>query len=138
MSTLIENRQPTNPSSLGHLVARHPVVAFLLMAYTFVWTIQFAAFQLGLPLRLGSSIAVIFGMALPAFLVTAAMSGRAGVGDLLRRALRWRVGVRWYLIRFWGFWWPRCSSRVRFSVWHRSRRLWRSGRSSLRCSCRRS
>jgi membrane protease YdiL (CAAX protease family) len=37
------------------------------------------------------------GVALPAFLVMAAMHGRAGVRDLARRSLRWRVGLRWYL-----------------------------------------
>jgi hypothetical protein len=51
---------------------RRLVAAFLLMAYAFGWTIQLAAFQFGLSFRLGSSIAVIFGLALPAFLVTAA------------------------------------------------------------------
>jgi membrane protease YdiL (CAAX protease family) len=38
------------------------------------------------------------GLALAAFLVTAALSGRAGVADLGRRSVRWRVPVRWYLI----------------------------------------
>ena len=38
------------------------------------------------------------GAGLAAFLVTAALSGRAGVADLGRRSLRWRVRVRWYLI----------------------------------------
>ena len=38
------------------------------------------------------------GVGLAAFLVTAALSGRAGVADLRRRSLRWRVQVRWYLI----------------------------------------
>ena len=38
------------------------------------------------------------GVGLAAFLVTAALSGRAGAADLGRRSLRWRVPVRWYLI----------------------------------------
>jgi membrane protease YdiL (CAAX protease family) len=38
------------------------------------------------------------GLAVGAFLVTAALSGRAGVADLARRAVRWRVPLRWYLI----------------------------------------
>src|SRR5215218_4343964 len=45
-----------------------------------------------------SAVGAIFGLALPAFLVTAATNGRAGVRDLLRRTLRWRVGVGWYLL----------------------------------------
>ena len=38
------------------------------------------------------------GVGLAAFLVTAALAGRAGVADLGRRSVRWRVPVRWYLI----------------------------------------
>jgi uncharacterized protein len=38
------------------------------------------------------------GLALPAFLITAATDGRAGVRDLLRRTSRWRVGIGWYLL----------------------------------------
>jgi len=72
-------------------------VVFLLMAYAIAWTLQFAAFQVGLSFRLGSSIGMIFGLVLPAFLVTAATSGKAGVRNLLGRVFRWRVGVRWYL-----------------------------------------
>lgn len=83
-------------------MARRPVVAFLVTAYAIAWTIQFAAFQLGLSFRVGSSIAMIFGLALPAFLVTAATSGRAGVRDLLARVFRWRVGVGWYLLAILG------------------------------------
>jgi uncharacterized protein len=34
--------------------------------------------------------------------VTTAKDGKEGVRDLLRRCLRWRVGVRWYLIALFG------------------------------------
>jgi membrane protease YdiL (CAAX protease family) len=44
----------------------------------------------------------LFSVALPAFLVVAAMHGKAGVRDLARRSLRWRVGARWYLIALLG------------------------------------
>ncbi|HEX6758624.1 MAG TPA: hypothetical protein VF086_09480 [Propionibacteriaceae bacterium] len=30
--------------------------------------------------------------------ITAATDGRAGVRDLLRRTLRWRVGIGWYML----------------------------------------
>lgn len=90
----VSRQPPAARSPLGRLVARHPVVAFLVMAYALAWTIQLAAFQFGLSFRVGSSISMIFGLALPAFLVTAAISGKAGVLDLLGRVFRWRVGVR--------------------------------------------
>ena len=103
MSTATENHQrPDSSSSLRDLAARHPVAAFLVMGYTLAWTIQLAAFQLGLSLRLLSSLSMIFGLALAAFLVTAVTAGKAGVRDLVGRCLRWRVGIRWYLLALLG------------------------------------
>jgi uncharacterized protein len=49
----------------------------------------------GLPLQ---GVFLSLGTGLAAFLVTAALLGRAGVADLTRRSGRWRVPVRWYLI----------------------------------------
>jgi hypothetical protein len=48
------------------------------------------------------SLGTIFGVALAAFLVVAATDGQAGVRDLARRSLRWRVSVRWYLVALFG------------------------------------
>jgi membrane protease YdiL (CAAX protease family) len=50
----------------------------------------------GLPLH--GVVGGVLGVGLAAFLVTAALSGRAGVADLVRRSVRWRLSVRWYLI----------------------------------------
>ena len=38
----------------------------------------------------------VLGSAVPAFIVTALVSGKAGVGDLARRSFGWRVPLRWY------------------------------------------
>jgi len=110
MSTTTENHQPAAYSALGRLVARHPVAAFLFMVYAITWIIFLPVVLQGrgllaLPIDLSEglafnafvAIATIFGVALPAFLVTAATGGEEGVRDLLRRSLKWRVGVRWYL-----------------------------------------
>jgi membrane protease YdiL (CAAX protease family) len=40
----------------------------------------------------------VLGSAVPAFIVAALVSGKAGVRDLARRSFRWRVPLRWYLI----------------------------------------
>jgi membrane protease YdiL (CAAX protease family) len=40
----------------------------------------------------------LLSVALPAFLVVAALQGKDGVLDLAKRSLRWRVGAGWYLI----------------------------------------
>jgi membrane protease YdiL (CAAX protease family) len=87
------------------------VTAFLIMAFVFAWTIMlplllsesgFGLLPFTLPWRVFGSLMSVFGLALPAFLVTAATEGKAGVRDLLGRCLRWRVGIRWYLIALFG------------------------------------
>ena len=112
MTTATENLQPSKPSSsLKAVVAHHPVAAFLLMAFVFSWTIMlplllseggFGVVPIKLPWQSFGSLMSIFGLALPAFLVTAAMEGKDGVRDLRRRILRWRVGVHWYLMALLG------------------------------------
>ena len=115
MPTATENRQPTPLSPLKRLVIRHPVAAFLLMLYAIAWSVFLpvvlqARGLLALPVDLSegfafdavTSLASILGVALPAFLVTAAISGKAGVRDLLSRCLRWRVGIVWYLAALFG------------------------------------
>jgi membrane protease YdiL (CAAX protease family) len=104
-------QHPISRSSLRRLVVRHPVAAFLVMAFVFSWTIMlplllsesgFGVLPFALPWQVFGSLMSIFGLALPAFLITAATDGEAGVRDLLRRILRWRVGVHWYLLALFG------------------------------------
>jgi membrane protease YdiL (CAAX protease family) len=115
MPTATENRQPSPLSPLKRLVVRHPVAAFLVMLYAIAWSVFLpvvlqARGLLALPVDLSegfafdavTSLASILGVALPAFLVTAATSGKAGVRDLLGRCLRWRVGIVWYLAALFG------------------------------------
>jgi membrane protease YdiL (CAAX protease family) len=89
--------------SVRHLVARHPVATFLCLCYAVTWATAVPWFRartdiLPFDLPMWGSLGTIFGVALAAVLVVAASDGRAGVRDLARRSLRWRVGVRWYLL----------------------------------------
>ena len=68
------------------------------MTYLVGWAIQLGAFRLGLPALPSLWAGAALGLLMPAILVTAAVSGRAGVRDLVRRSLRWRVGAGWYLL----------------------------------------
>ena len=89
---------------LRDLVARHPVAAFLTMVFAVnipiacvpVLTRHDVLPVADMPLH--GILGPILGVALPAFLVVAAIGGRAGVRELASRCLRWRVGLRWYLV----------------------------------------
>ena len=112
MSMATENHQtPSSSSRLRRLIARHPATAFLVMAFGFGWTSLipillsengFGVLPIELPLTVVQTLATVLGLALPAFLVTAATGGKEGVHDLLSRLLRWRVGVHWYFIAIFG------------------------------------
>ncbi len=106
MSTISNNKRTPGSSTLKKAVSRRPVAAFLIMVYAITWIIFLPVVLqerglLALPVDLSAglafnavvSVATILGVALPAFLVTAATGGRDGVSDLLGRCLRWRVGV---------------------------------------------
>lgn len=101
----------TASGAIRQIIIRYPIMAFLILAFTLAWATLiplllgqqgFGVLPLTLPIALFNSLACMVGLALPAFLVTAATDGRAGVQDLLRRSLRWRVGLHWYLIALLG------------------------------------
>lgn len=107
MSTPAANQQAAPQSGLRGLVARHPVMAFLVMTYIItaafvLQTIWRPANILPLGFSLWDSFGTIFGVALPAFLVMAAIYGRAGIRDLASRSLKWRIHPRWYFIALFG------------------------------------
>ncbi len=113
MATTTKNQQRTNfLSSLRGVVARHPVTAYLVMAFALGWggmlplllseSGPFGVLPIALPARPFTAVLSIFGLALPVFLVTAATSGKEGVRELLGRIFRWRVGAHWYLFALFG------------------------------------
>jgi uncharacterized protein len=111
MSAAIENQQPASHSAIRRLVAGYPATAFLVMVFGFGWSglipillseNGFGVLPIELPLTVVQTLVTVVGLAVPAFLVTAATGGKEGVHDLLRRLLRWRVGVHWYLIALFG------------------------------------
>jgi uncharacterized protein len=107
MSVPAATPQPALHSALRRLVARHPVASFLVMVFAVNCAVALSPLLTRrdiLPFELApyDSLGHIFGVALPAFIVVAAMHGRAGVRDLAQRCLRWRVGVQWYLIALLG------------------------------------
>jgi membrane protease YdiL (CAAX protease family) len=105
--------QPAPTSSLRETVGHHPLIAYFVIAYLGSWllSVPLALSQRGLKVIVlpdGLDLVMFLlasytGPFLAAFLVTAAADGRAGVGQLLRRIVQWRVGVVWYLLALFAY-----------------------------------
>jgi membrane protease YdiL (CAAX protease family) len=105
-------------SQLKRLITEHPLLAFFVILFAGVWIVMLplvlAQNVLGLlpytvpqvgPYPVSyyfGALALIAGPTLASFLVAAITTGRAGVRQLLRRYVLWRVGLHWYLLVFVG------------------------------------
>jgi membrane protease YdiL (CAAX protease family) len=114
VSTITTPSQPAVSSSLRRLIAGHPLLAFFTLAFAGEWIVMLplilAQNGMGvLPYTLPAvgpyplsyyfaAVAALFGPTLASFTVTAVTTGPAGVRQLLRRYVLWRVGLRWYLL----------------------------------------
>jgi membrane protease YdiL (CAAX protease family) len=99
-----EQAARTDLSPLRSWIVRHPIATFLVLVYATTTVLVFVPKGLTEPGLLPGGatphgvLVNVLGSALPAFIVTALVSGKAGVRDLARRSFRWRVPLRWYLI----------------------------------------
>jgi membrane protease YdiL (CAAX protease family) len=91
-------------------VRRHPLFYYFFLAYAISWLgwlpSVLAQNGLGLlPMRLPSAAiaAGALGPIVAGFLLTAMRSGKAGLRQLLRRFILWRMGVGWYGVALCGF-----------------------------------
>ena len=123
MSTLTATTQPGPASSVGRLIHRHPVAAFLVLVYGLSWPLYLPSFLsesgIGLlPFELSALpanlVAVLVGITLPAYLVTRVTRGAAGVRALRRRYTHWRVGPGWYLLALFA---PPVTALLGASLW---------------------
>src|SRR5215217_980914 len=108
MSTADSASQPA-PSPQGGLLARHPLVFYFLVAFSFSWLMflpgvltYFGVLNLSDPVVSVLGITGLLGPILSGFIMTALTDGREGIGRWLRRMVRWRVGFRWYLFALFG------------------------------------
>ena len=88
------SHETRGPDPIRSLVTRHPVAAFLVLVFAITGVLA----GLPLPELMYGALENILGAAVPAFVVTAIVGGRAGLRDLVSRSLRWRVPLRWYAV----------------------------------------
>ena len=75
------------------LVRRYPLTTFFVLACALSWW-PWILYSLGL----SPNPIVGFGPFLAALVVLAVTEGKSGVMGLLRRMVRWRVGLQWYAV----------------------------------------
>jgi len=97
--------QATSPTNrLVQFMRQHPLLCYFLIAYAFSWAYELIVWGiLHAPTSWPWSVLVnlamtLLGPTLAAFLMTAVTQGRAGIRQLLRRLVLWRVGIPWYLL----------------------------------------
>lgn len=92
----------THEGGFKAFVKRHPVVSMYALLFLLGWPAQIldALASHGLAPRPPVFLTVATGLTpvIAAIIVTAILAGRAGVKELFRRFLIWRVGVPWYVV----------------------------------------
>ena len=112
MSTIITTSEAATSSPFKRLIVRHQLVTFFVLAFAWSWCgwlpLLLAQNGLGiLPLTFPTDLFVVLaafaGPTLSAMIVTAIISGKVGVWQLLRRYVQWRAGIQWYFLALFGF-----------------------------------
>jgi membrane protease YdiL (CAAX protease family) len=104
MSTVSSIASMKEPG-LKALVKRQPLLSMYILLFLLGWSglilqLLIARGSLSVPSAIAFIVEVVTGWApgIAAIVVTAVLARRAGVRDLFRRFLIWRVGLQWYLI----------------------------------------
>ncbi len=100
--TTITSTASTHESGLKSFVKRRPLISMYALLFLLGWPMQIldALASHGVAPKPPAILNIATGLtpAIAAVLVTVILSGRAGVKDLFRRFLIWRVGVPWYMV----------------------------------------
>jgi uncharacterized protein len=103
----VRRREKDIMSTIEAFIKRHPVPIYYALVFAISWG--------GMLMAVGPSgffstkanpvvlaqfvyLAALAGPSVAGILMTGLLQGRAGLRKLLSRLLRWRVGVRWYLV----------------------------------------
>ncbi len=91
------------------VLQRFPVILYFLMAFGFTWLAvspmllaRAGVIQANLPVELVQIVGALAGPTVAGLIVSAGVGGRAEVGRLLHRVVRWRVGLIWYVVLLFG------------------------------------
>jgi membrane protease YdiL (CAAX protease family) len=88
-------------------ITRHPVLSFVVLAYALAWTCwlplladrqDWVRWSVSPYLHLAGAL----GPAIAAVIITAALAGRVGLRDLLRRSVAWRGRLPWLMLAILG------------------------------------
>ena len=96
----IRGQAPAPSNHLVQLMRQHPLLFYFLLAYGLSWAcvlLVFVVLRLPLEWMWPFTLVTLVGPTMAGFLMTAVTQGRAGILQLLRRFVLWRVGIRWYL-----------------------------------------
>jgi membrane protease YdiL (CAAX protease family) len=94
-------------TTITALIKRHPLPAYYTLTFAISWggMLMVIGGPGGLPgtpeqadRLMGIAFSLMAGPSVSGLLLTGLVSGRAGLGDLLARLLRWRVAARWYAV----------------------------------------
>jgi uncharacterized protein len=92
-----------NRSLITQSLRRYPLVIFFVLAFVFTWAnwIPRALSSRGLlDLAVPDFLSLVagYGPALAAIIVTSLVNGKAGLRQLYRRLVQWRVALQWYVV----------------------------------------
>src|SRR5437870_12104133 len=97
-AALVDRSTDSSSLVVVRLLRRHPLISFFVMAYAISWTYVIVFLIVWpLPDTIVTDSPELLGPVVAGFVMTAVMSGRAGVRQLLRRFVMWRVNGAWDL-----------------------------------------
>jgi membrane protease YdiL (CAAX protease family) len=113
IQTAVQPQTRTGHLGIADRIKQHPLLAYFLLAFGLTWFFlapivlsQRGLNLIALPdeaLLILFLISTFIGPTPAAFIVTGVTEGRAGVKQLLKRMVQWRVGIQWYLLVLIGY-----------------------------------
>ena len=101
--SVVTSNVTSSETGFKAFIKRNQLISMYVLMFGMAWSVLMpqALYSQGLlsvPLPAFLQILIGWAPGIAAVAVTAIVAGRAGVGDLLKRFLVWRVGAQWYLI----------------------------------------